>query len=266
MTDISSMFEYLRLQLIQAVITCRVDSNKRAVHAVRTRTRRLEALLRKVLEDHPGAAGLHHEARKTLRQLKRIRKMAGPVRDLNVHRKLAKELKDKMLSHKSAAFREHLLREYKRLDHQLRQNCRQRAIVLRKGLMKFELSLERALERTGNKIAGLTADFPTPLSTARRWVRRSSFQLGWLNEENLHEYRKQTKAARYVAELQETSRAAQHLAKQLNHLQEAIGKWHDWKLLLQRAKDCLGKDAPAVVVLTKKRDRALNSALRIAIA
>jgi CHAD domain-containing protein len=266
MSGVSPTFQYLRSEFAQAILACRANPTKRAVHALRTATRRLEALLRKVLEDHPGAAGLHHQARKLLKELKRIRKMSGPVRDLDVYRKLTAILKDEILSRKSTGPHDSVTRESERLDHHLKRKHKHTIKILRQGLTKCELRIGRILERTSNEIAGLTAASPSPLTTAGHWLRRSSFQLAQLDEDNLHNYRKQTKAARYVAELQETSPAAQRFARRLQRAQDAIGKWHDWDTLAQQAKDILGKHTPTVGLLKKKRNRALNTALRIATA
>jgi CHAD domain-containing protein len=88
--------------------------------------------------------------------------------------------------------------------------------------------------------------------------------LAQLSEDNLHNYRKQIKASRYVSELQKTSPVAQRFARRLRRTQDAIGKWHDWDMLAQQARGILGKHATTVRLLKEKRNRALRTALRIA--
>ena len=264
MPDLSSMFEELRGRFVQAIVTGRADCDAKAVHVLRTGTRRLEALLRKVLEDHRGAEGLHRESKDALKQLRKIRKMAGEVRDLDVQRKLAEEIKDEMSGRKVAVVREAVAEEYERLDGYLKRRRGRSAEVLRDGLTNRELKVQRALERVGDEMKGLTADVPSPLATAREWTRRSGLQVGEPNAGNLHEYRKLTKAARYVAELQAASPTARRLAARLRGLQDVIGQWHDWELLAELAEDVVGADSVVVSALRKKRDAALRAALRMA--
>ena len=262
MPDESSLFEGLRVGFAEAVVSCRVESAEKAVHAVRTGSRRLEALLRKVLEDHRGAAGLHREAEKALKQLDRIRRLAGSVRDLDVQRKLAEGIREEMSSRKSAAVREDVAKEYERLDGYLKRRRERGADALREGLTKRELKVEQALELTAEEMKGLTAQGPSPLVTARRWTQRSAAKLGELDEGNLHDFRKRTKAARYVAELQKESLAAKRFARELRGVQDAIGGWHDWELLLELARDVVGEDSLMVGALMKKRDASFRAALR----
>jgi CHAD domain-containing protein len=264
MPDVSSMFEEVRGWFTQAIVTCRADADGKAVHALRAGARRLEALLRKVMEDHRGAEGLHRESKDALKLLGKIRKMAGEVRDLDVQRKLAEEIKEEMSARRAAAVREAVAEEYERLDGYLKRSRGRSADVLRDGLTKSELKVERALERIADEMKGLTADAPSPLVTAREWTRRSGLQVGELNAANLHEYRKRTKAARYVAELQGTSPTARRLAARLRGIQDVIGQWHDWELLAELAEDVAGEDSLVVSALRKKRDAALRAALRMA--
>src|ERR1700688_3980420 len=74
-----------------AMAQCVEDADTDAVHRVRTGSRRLQAMLEAMLRENATFA-LDHPARPWLRQLKQIRRAAGPVRDLDVHRKLLENL------------------------------------------------------------------------------------------------------------------------------------------------------------------------------
>src|SRR3984957_3329427 len=74
-----------------AIAQCVADADADAVHRVRTGSRRLQAVLEAMLRENATFA-LDHPARAWLRQLKQIRRAAGPVRDLDVHRKLLENL------------------------------------------------------------------------------------------------------------------------------------------------------------------------------
>ena len=65
-----------------------------------------------------------------------------------------------------------------------------------------------------------------------------------LDAENLHDFRKVTKKARYVAESAAEKGPYSSVAKALKRIQDAIGEWHDWQCLLEEAGTALGKDAP----------------------
>ncbi len=73
---------------------------------------------------------------------------------------------------------------------------------------------------------------------------RASDAMPLLHAENLHDFRKATKKARYVAESGGAERSSSSVAKALKRIQDAIGDWHDWLCLAKEAKAALGQDAP----------------------
>ncbi len=248
---------------MQAVVACRAEPSVKAVHAVRTGSRRLEALLRKVAEDHPQAAGLNRALKGALKELGRIRKAAGAVRDLDVQMGLAEEVADALRFRKRGAVREGITDEYERLDRYLKRRRKRRGADLDAELEKSELKMELSLERIGGEIAGLSSQVPSLLETARRWTRETAAEMGELNEANLHEYRKRTKAARYVAEEQEGSAVARRFAAELRRVQDVIGAWHDWALLSELAAEVLGGDAVVTEGIVERRRSSLEVALRV---
>jgi CHAD domain-containing protein len=263
LAGISSIFDELRGSFVQAVVACRAEPSVKAVHAVRTGTRRLEALLQKVAEDHAQAKGLRRALKGAFKQLGRVRKAAGAVRDLDVQMKLAEEVADELLLRKRGAVRDAITEEYERLDRYLRRRRKKRGADLDAELEESELKLERSLERIADEIAGLTSQGPSLLESARRWTRETAEKMGELNEANLHEYRKRTKAARYVAEEQEGSAVARRFAAGLRRVQDVIGEWHDWALLNELAAEVLGGDAAVTEALVVRRSRSLRTALRV---
>jgi CHAD domain-containing protein len=71
---------------------CLVRAEEEPVHRVRSGSRRIQAIVETILrEGGVGAKPLQQPARVWLRQLKRFRRAAAPVRDLDVHRKLLKK-------------------------------------------------------------------------------------------------------------------------------------------------------------------------------
>ena len=83
-----------------------------------------------------------------------------------------------------------------------------------------------------------------------------------LHAENLHDFRKATKKARYVAEVGAEGEQ-QRVAKALKRVQDAIGEWHDWVCLGEEAKAALGQDAPELTAaFTSEIERHFAAAVK----
>src|SRR5215472_16807704 len=70
---------------------CATDPNIDPVHDLRTGTRRLQAMIEAILRERSDDA-LLEPAEEWLEALKKMRRAAAPVRDLDVHRKLLQKL------------------------------------------------------------------------------------------------------------------------------------------------------------------------------
>jgi len=259
-TPIADEFERVHEEFAKALLTCRTKADSKAVHRLRKMTRITEALLRKATEDHPGAGELHKRAKNALKELKRIRRATGPVRDLDVQKKIAKAMRDSVLTSTMPKDRQLLMREHASLDARLSRRRGNSQKELRQLLASHELKLEGALEMTGHAMRALHARGPGVLVTAKQWVRR--IPLPGNDTESLHDYRKKTKAARYLAGMDEDSAAARKLAKRLKQMQDAIGEWHDLLLLAEEAKDALGGKAALTLAVKQAREQARMRAER----
>jgi CHAD domain-containing protein len=259
MANLSSTFEHLHTDLAECLVSCRADPDKRAVHSVRTTALRIAALLRKVLDDHPRAIRLCSKIEKVLHQLKKIRRAAGPVRDLDVQRELMVEITEASRIVESVKQRKDVSSEFKGLDYRLHRRRKQLAAKLTKTLKDAEPALERALERVPDAM-GKMREIST-LKTAKSIVLDNQLDLNSVDSESLHRYRKRTKAARYLAEMQKTSPVAQRMAKRLKQVLDDTGRWHDLMLLSEESKVVLGKKSILTQAIRTERDRALNIAV-----
>ncbi len=79
---------------------------------------------------------------------------------------------------------------------------------------------------------------------------------------SLHSFRKQIKAARYLAEMDNASAPAKRLAQQLKKMLNSIGRWHDWLLLGQEATSAFGKHSLLANAIRAERNRAWTLAIR----
>jgi CHAD domain-containing protein len=233
-----------------AVAQCVEDADSDAVHRVRTGSRRLQAMLEAMLRENATFA-LNHPARLWLRQLKQIRRAAGPVRDLDVHRKLLENLVGKAAAPDSDTNPHHKPAETKQaemLDDWLKSERKHLARGMQKQIRKRQHGL------TERQTAVLNAIGSVPLESVRTGRSADAVALEdfvravdampLLDAENLHDFRKATKKARYVAESAAEKGPYSSVAKALKRVQDAIGEWHDWQCLLEEAGTALGKDAP----------------------
>jgi CHAD domain-containing protein len=203
------------------------------VHRLRTGSRRLEAMLEADLRAHPGAPW-EQPARAWLRQMKHLRRAAGPVRDLDVHRKLledwvGKEPPDSEEEKLDAWLKD----ERRRLAHGVQKQIRKK----QRGLTERQAAFLAAFARKPRMRTPRPAD-----SVALEGFVRAADAMPVLDAENLHDFRKATKQVRYIAE----SGAQGEVATALKRIQDAIGEWHDWLCLWQEAKSALGEDAPGL--------------------
>jgi CHAD domain-containing protein len=90
---------------------------------------------------------------------------------------------------------------------------------------------------------------------------RAADAMPLLHGENLHDFRKATKKARYVAEA--GAEGDSSVAKALKRIQDAIGEWHDWLCLGEEAQAALGQDAPELTAAFQREiERHFAAALK----
>jgi CHAD domain-containing protein len=244
-----------------AIAQCVEDADADAVHRVRTGSRRLQAMLEAMLRENATFA-LDHPARPWLRQLKQIRRSAGPVRDLDVHRKLLGNLVGAAAPGSDAE-----TKQAEMLDEWLKGERKHLARGMQKQLRKRQHGL------ADRQAAVLNAIGSVPLESVRTArsadaVALEDFLLAadampMLDAENLHDLRKMTKKARYVAESAAEKGPYSGVAKALKRVQDAIGEWHDWQCLLEEAGTALGKDAPDLTAhLERQVERHFAAAMK----
>ena len=241
------------------------------------------------------ARPLKQPAQVWLRQLKRLRRIAGPVRDLDVHRKLLKKpLADRIK--RSAAGEERaaaggalepgiaepeiaisaaipeadpLRNQAARLAVWLKNERQVRVGAFKNHLKKHRQKLDGARDR----FPGAADRRRAPSGKApRRAVlvalddfARLAHAMPMLEANNLHEFRKSVKKARYVAEAGGDDRSSQTVANALKRMQDAIGAWHDWLCLSQEAQTALGDDGGELTAwLAIETGRHFTQALAIA--
>ena len=156
----------------------------------------------------PAANALEQPARAWLRQLKQIRRAAGAVRDLDVQRKLLENwIGKRVAEHRDAgadASEPAASKQAEMLDAWLKGERKHLAHGMQKQIRKRQQGLA---ERQGAFLAAIArvplgrARTPRPAdAVALEDFVRAADAMPLLDAENLHDFRKATKKARYVAE------------------------------------------------------------------
>ena len=203
-----------------------------SVHRARTCSRRVESLLA-LAPKHDG------NTKKLLKSLRRLRKKAGRVRDLDVQIAALQGLRISQ----APAGKSQLL-------YELVQDRARGLGKLEKSFDKETRSELRKRVRRAEKELSIPADID-PVAEALRLFSEVGSNGGALSEKKLHQYRIAGKRARYLAELAGKNEQAQTVVDQLKRMQDVIGDWHDWLELSARAEKLQKDDqnSPLVIAL-----------------
>jgi CHAD domain-containing protein len=230
-----SLFRKLGRQLVK-VSSKPLPKN---VHQFRTATRRIEAVVGELVPKPD------RNQRKLLKQLSRLRRRAGRLRDIDVQVAALRTLK--------------LPEEPRRKTQILHALSEARARREKKLLKSFNPGavpeIRKRLRRAEADLAKMTTGID-PLAIADRLFAALDHRSGPLTEERLHQYRIHGKRIRYVAELAQDSPASKHMIAQLKRMQDALGDWHDWLTLTETVRQ-LGGGQPNSPLLS-----ALNNITR----
>lgn len=215
------------------------------VHHVRTTVRRLEAVI-EVCYPEPTS-----RITKLKRQLKKLRKRAGKVRDVDVQIAALRGLKIGREGERKARLMSHLADDRSDAEERFRKTVH--SAVSKK--------LPKRLRQTADEVAKSIAppepnqpvQTPTwigfdPVSAALRMFARATRQTSTLTPENLHLYRTRCKHIRYIAEMAGNTREAKRINSALKRLQDAIGDWHDWATLTQSAEELFARSLDSALI------------------
>ena len=255
----------LATSLEASMLECLAKPAKRSVHKLRTSTRRVEAQL-ELLAMLPELPAHAKPREKLLRLLKKLRRAAGEVRDLDVQRDLIADDTPAKRSAKSKSSSQSA--ELRKEAGQLRRELKTRREKLANDLVDL-LKQEKAqlplvfgqLYDSLKPAESLSISQSDLTSLVCTWYNRraSATPPDPADTELLHNIRKQAKLARYLAEsAPESASKAQRLAARFEDLQEAGGEWHDWLLLAELARNELDRSALLPGRFTAHADKALR--------
>jgi len=194
------------------------------VHQLRTNARKLATMLTALALDS------RKNERRLIKGVRKIRKRAGKVRDLDVltadlaavHVGGEDECHVRLLGHLGA--------ERQKRAAKLRKLVINNRANLKSRLRKASAYLDNALENAEPRPALLAAAESLRLSSELAIPNR-------FNKGNLHPYRLKLKQLRYVLELALSEHPK--FVDDLGKAKDAIGDWHDWEELIAIANEVL---------------------------
>jgi CHAD domain-containing protein len=200
------------------------DPSVEDVHALRTQTRRIEAIVNALMLERK------KRSRQLLKAVSPVRRAAGDVRDMDVlvgnllalpHGEEDDESLVRLVEHLSE-MRVEGARGLSQTVAELKKDAR-------RGLKDYSKLVDKQFE--GKKRAK-TSDGLAPKALEAElaeWPR--------LNPENIHEFRIRVKQFRYMLQL--SREADRKLVDALGKVKDEVGDWHDWQELSRIAKQVL---------------------------
>jgi CHAD domain-containing protein len=226
------------LALKAALAECLDKPTPETVHGLRSTTRRIEATIA-LLVNIADLPALPKRSKKFRRSLRRIRRTAGSVRDLDVHSELLATYKN--------------INDADDLEKELSATREDKVKKLQQQIIKDEHEIHRALDKI-EAVLALSADLNLSggrlAQDANNSLTPALRGLDPTDDDDLHSIRKACKTARYIAEIgSEVSKDASGLAKRFNKIQQTIGAWHDHLMLLNEAHAALSHNSPLTAEL-----------------
>ena len=247
---------------------CGHKPSRRRVHALRVSTLRLKAEVDFWLLDQDVQDPIVDAAKSWRKQADKVRKALSPVRDTDVYLDMLTRLR---AAGGSAGNESHLTpncsREIEKLESRL-QEKRQAAeeelfVEIKKRQARLDRSSRRLQEDLGKRTEWTGND---RVRVVRGLIAGLATDIPGLSAENMHEFRKRAKMARYLSEV--AAKQDAHAARQaalLKKMQNAAGKWHDWQTLAFKAEHILGtgEGDGLVKLLNTLAEDSLKNALEL---
>jgi CHAD domain-containing protein len=203
------------------------------VHLIRTTARRLEAVLETL------GSGADSKQRKLRKRLKRLRRKASGVRDIDVQIAALRKLKIGREQERKAQLMQALNEQRSEREQALAKALADKdAHKARKALQRWSADINSTAKPEPAASAAVARDYDA-VAVALRMFASLARQVRTLTPENLHAYRTRCKRIRYVAEM--AGQDAKRMVNQLKRMQDAAGDWHDWQTLTQTAESLLSR-------------------------
>ena len=167
-----------------------------------------------------------------MKQLDRLRRRAGQIRDLDVQIEALGSLRLESIMRDRARVMSFLQHARAKREKKLLTTLQDEVDAgLRRRLKRTSTRLRRELPKPAQQQTAENRFLAAALEKFSAVVNRYAV----LTEGNLHNFRMDCKRVRYLAEMASESPKVAAVVVQLKRIQDAIGVWHDWMTLTATA-------------------------------
>lgn len=217
---------------------CARKPTRKRVHLLRVATLRLQSQYRSLFwpqfqvfgADHPAARA----AKRWNKQVKQLRGALGDVRVFDVH--FASLAKVRGLLTTSSGYQPRSSRASLRRIDAIEKRFKRRRRTAAIDLVEMLKARYQRIDAAASELASALGAHQLPVAawSSPRLLERFAEAVAAfpaLNVDTLHDFRKEIKNVRYLAELIGPSDEARTVAAVAKEIQGAIGAWHDWDQL-----------------------------------
>jgi len=216
---------------LQRISRLNAGAKPETVHQLRTTIRRVETLL--AAWPTPG-----RKEQKLLKQLDRLRRRAGKVRDLDVQIDALGSVRLESITRDRARVMSFLEKARAKRERKL----------LRAFQNEVDAGLHKRLKRTSARLQHESPRPAQPDAVEHRLLAAALDKFAavvkrrpTLTEANLHDFRMDCKRVRYLAEMAGEGPKVAAVIEQFKRIQDSIGAWHDWLTLTGTAEGILSR-------------------------
>ena len=239
---------------------------RKNVHALRVVTLRLQAEVEQDLAEQSPESEQGKAILRFRRQAEKLRRALGPVREFDVWMDALRGLHASL--RQTTAYVPRSTSEsicgIERLEGRLKRKRRSAGKRLVAEIEKRGSDLVAASEDVEAAMAPyIFGERPGMAEEIAARFRAMSAKFPQLDAENLHEFRKQIKTVRYLAEMHAGADAlCAQIGAQMKKMQAAIGEWHDWEALAREVrKGRRAKDAALAELLDTLTAESFDAAI-----
>ena len=234
------------------------------MHALRVVTLRILALLEYQTVEQAEGSPETAAAKRWIRLGEKLRQTLGPVREADVWLDKLTALRDSLSDTNGYNLRSNkaCVRQIGELRDRLKDKRRQWEKRLIAEIESRREKLESAAQQIELAPHGMVAESNAGSAQIAEQFARVVQQFPSLDAGNLHEFRKNIKKVRYMAEIfAAQDPAAGRQASAIRKMQSAIGDWHDWQALAKRECETHGRREALAELLDTLASEALEKAL-----
>jgi len=249
--------EYLirqRVAALRRALPAAKDGDVKSLHQARVATRRLRAAL---------VLGSGRKADKVARSVRRLTRLLGPARELDVSLLILDELEGEGDLPRSATdrLRVSIAEERRRLQEQVRERIDEFDI---QKVRKLAIAVARkgSRARAPRNVEAIALARDRTARRARRLAAAIEHAAGMYLPDRLHDVRIAIKKLRYTLELEAVPREGRSrnvaALRTLRNMQDLLGRMHDLEILISRTRSIQSSPGASTLKMSADLDRLVR--------